>query len=157
MTEFNNTYDTMIAEYALDAGVTALSLKDLSEHKFGIEVIRYEELLKEFKTKTLADIPKEKIKSYAGQDALLTLMLYHEQQKSFDEQPKAARLYDNIERPLTQLLLKMERNGVAIDTAHLHKLSRELDNDMSGLFKEMCTINDGVFNPNSPLQLREIL
>ncbi len=150
-------YDTMLAEYCIDSGNTSLGLKNLGEKYFDISMIKYEELLKEAKTKDLNGIPVEKLITYAGQDSLITYKLFMKQHDDFKSNPKAYKLYITIEQPLIEILCDMEFIGVLIDEKHLHILSAKMDEEITKLYQQMSEMTGEIFNPNSPLQLRDIL
>jgi DNA polymerase-1 len=66
-------------------------------------------------------------------------------------------LYDEVERPLVEVLRAMERQGVAVDAGYLTKLSAEFDHEIDRLQKELDTLAGFAFNVNSPKQLGELL
>jgi DNA polymerase I len=67
------------------------------------------------------------------------------------------KLYDEVELPLTEVLVAMETNGVRLDLDVLKKLSDECQGKMSTIEKEMFKIAGQEFNMNSPKQLCVIL
>lgn len=70
---------------------------------------------------------------------------------------KAEKLFYDIEMPLTDVLASMEVKGVYIDEAYLTQLSKELDEKLKRLTKEIFEISGCEFNINSPKQLSEVL
>ncbi len=71
--------------------------------------------------------------------------------------PKLKNLYNNLEKPLSLILYKMEQNGIFIDKNKLVEIGKELSNELETLTKEIYKISGEEFNINSPLQLRKIL
>lgn len=67
------------------------------------------------------------------------------------------KVYQNIEKPIMPILLKMEKLGVRIDTEILAVQSKELAEDIARLEKEIHDLAGEEFNINSPKQLGEIL
>jgi len=67
------------------------------------------------------------------------------------------RLLDEIETPLTPILLTMERAGVAVDAAKLRDLSAQMSARLSELVAEIHEHAGGPFNIDSPKQLAEVL
>lgn len=67
------------------------------------------------------------------------------------------RLYNEIDLPLMPVLLRMERNGVRIETAELQALSARMEAEMNRLTGEIFGLAGKPFNINSPKQLGEIL
>ena len=59
--------------------------------------------------------------------------------------------------PLVAVLSRMERTGVRVDAAMLHKQSRELGERMHGTRKSAPTVAGEPFNLGSPKQIQEIL
>jgi DNA polymerase-1 len=66
-------------------------------------------------------------------------------------------LYDDVEVPLAIVLAKMERAGVALDTAILGELAQRVDADVLHLQDEIFAIAGDTFNIGSPQQLGRIL
>ena len=66
-------------------------------------------------------------------------------------------LYAGMERPLIDVLVETEMNGVRLDTAYLAQLSREMDAQIQRLTAEIYRLAGEPFNINSPKQLSRIL
>ena len=66
-------------------------------------------------------------------------------------------IFDEMELPLVPVLADMESAGVKIDTDLLARISREMEEKIAVLTKEIYVLAKGEFNINSPVQLREIL
>ncbi|MCL2019037.1 MAG: DNA polymerase I [Oscillospiraceae bacterium] len=62
-----------------------------------------------------------------------------------------------IEIPLTEVLVSMERAGIELDKEGLRAFGRELENDIDMVQSEIYELADAVFNISSPKQLGEIL
>ncbi|MCO5113163.1 MAG: DNA polymerase I [Bdellovibrionaceae bacterium] len=72
--------------------------------------------------------------------------------------PESVRkVYEDIEKPIMPILLKMEKLGVRIDTEILEEQSKSLKTDIEILEKEIHELAGEEFNINSPKQLGEIL
>lgn len=67
------------------------------------------------------------------------------------------KLYDEIELPLTDVLAKMERRGVFVDTKSLDEKSAEMELRIAESEKNIYELAGTDFNINSPKQLAEIL
>lgn len=77
-----------------------------------------------------------------------------------EEQLKARevdRLYREVELPLAEVLARMERVGVAIDTAALHALGTALRDRLQALTAEIYRLAGTEFNIGSPKQLAFVL
>lgn len=67
------------------------------------------------------------------------------------------KVYDDIEAPLSPVLARMERAGVAVDKIYFEKLSRELGKKIDELTAKIHKMAGGEFNINSPAQMKTIL
>jgi DNA polymerase-1 len=68
-----------------------------------------------------------------------------------------AELYTSIELPLTRVLARMERTGVRIDSAELHRLSSLMEGEIARLTAEVHALAGKPFNISSPQQLGKVL
>ncbi len=66
-------------------------------------------------------------------------------------------VYENIEKPVIQIVEKMNKNGVLIDQKFLQNLSEEYHVELSQYEKEIWEMTGEEFNINSSQQLSEIL
>lgn len=66
-------------------------------------------------------------------------------------------VFENIEMPLVPVLSRVERNGVKIDPAVLHKHSEEITLRLAELEKKAHDIAGEAFNLSSTKQLQTIL
>ena len=66
-------------------------------------------------------------------------------------------IYENIEKPLVDILQKMENIGINIDIKHLKKLETKMKKEIEETEKEIFKISQKVFNVNSTKQMSEVL
>lgn len=66
-------------------------------------------------------------------------------------------VYDEIDRPLSSVLHKMERTGICLDTKRLTELNTLFDKEMNTLSAEIYALAGETFNLSSPKQIGEIL
>jgi len=66
-------------------------------------------------------------------------------------------LFINTEMPLIRVLADTECKGVKIDRGRLNSLSREFDQRLNGIVKQIYDMAGGPFNINSPQQLSRVL
>ena len=66
-------------------------------------------------------------------------------------------LYHDVELPLVDVLMDMEREGVRIDTAALTDYSRQLSAELAGIEQKIYDMAGMRFNIGSPKQLGEVL
>ena len=67
------------------------------------------------------------------------------------------RVYEEIERPLIPIVLRMNERGVRVDVAFLRSLSKEYHKELAAREKLIWKMAGEEFNINSPKQLGEIL
>ena len=84
---------------------------------------------------------------------------YKELQESLDLELKgdSLKLYEEIEKPLFNILLKMESEGVLIDKNCLNSFSEELEEKIKSLTEKAHSLVDQPFNLASPKQLAKVL
>lgn len=70
---------------------------------------------------------------------------------------KVLELFENIEMPLSAVLLDMERAGILVDEAYLRELSIEFLASLKRLQKDIDELAGAPLNAQSPKQLGEIL
>jgi DNA polymerase-1 len=69
----------------------------------------------------------------------------------------AQRVYDEIEAPLTPVLLRMEETGIGLDVEFLAAMSRDMERELLALEREIYELAGETFNIQSPQQLGAIL
>lgn len=67
------------------------------------------------------------------------------------------KVYDEIEKPLMEVLRHMEANGVKLDVPYLETLSKKMHKELERLQKDIFKEAGKEFNVNSPKQLGEVL
>jgi len=150
-------FDTMVAAYLINPNARAQRLDELAFTELGIEMTKIEELIGKGKEQLTFDVvPTDEAALYAGEDADITLRLYHHLQKDL-EKGGFIELMAKIEAPLIEVLAKMELAGVKIDAKLLATLSKKFGDRLVILEKEIYKTADEEFNIASPVQLQKIL
>jgi DNA polymerase-1 len=151
----NLSFDSMVAAYLL--GEKSMGLKNLAFARLAIEMTPIAELIGAgAKTIPMSQVEIARAADYASADADMTLRLA----KIFEPELKEQglwRLFAEVEMPLTPVLMRMERNGVALDTELLKQMSRRLGEQLSKLEKDIYDNVGHQFNINSPQQLSNVL
>jgi len=151
----NLSFDTMIAAYLL--GEKSLGLKPLAFAKLGIEMTPIANLIGSgAKQISMAWVDIPRVAEYACADADMTCRL----SKLLEVELKAQglwKLFAEVEMPLLPVLLRMETNGVALDTAKLREMSWSMSERMAKLENEIYKNVGHMFNINSTQQLGAIL
>ena len=150
-------FDTMIAHYLFQPdmkhGMDALSESFLNYKPISIETL----IGKKGKNQlNMKDLPSEKIKDYAAEDADVTFQLKELFSKKM-EKGNVKKLFNDIEMPLTKVLADMEAEGINLDINSLSKFSEELGIDIAKLHKNIIAEAGTEFNLDSPKQLGQIL
>ncbi len=150
-------HDTMIAHYLIEPDKRH-SLDELSRAFLDYEALSFEDMIAPQKKKNfnLRLVDKERLAFYAGEDSLLTLML-HEVLMPKLKACEQEKLFFDIEMPLVQVLLRMERQGVRLDLDVLAEQSLEMTKEMQALEREIEEVAGYSLNVNSPKQIGELL
>ncbi len=149
--------DTMLMSYVLDAGRQGHGMDDLSKSWLGHEPITYKSLTGSGKSQiTFDSVPLDKATAYAAEDADVTLRLWRRLKPRLASE-RMSTVYETLERPLVDVLTRMEGRGIAINTQILSRLSGEFAQGMSRLEAEIHTLAGESFNIGSPKQLGDIL
>jgi len=155
--EINPIEDTMLISYTLDAGTNRHNLDTLSEIHLSHKTISYKELVGTGKNKlNFSDVALDKATEYAAEDADVTLRLYNYLKARLDEE-KLNKVYETFEKPMVKLLSKLEFNGIKVDDIYLKKLSKNFEEKLKKIEKEIYSIAGKEFNIASPKQLGEII
>jgi len=149
--------DTMLMSYAMNAGLHAHGMDELSERYLGHVPIPIKSLLGSGKAAITFDrVPVAEAVKYAAEDADVTLRLW----QAFKPQLHRARVttvYETLERPLVPVLARMEMAGIKVDRDTLSRMSNAFAQKMAGLEAEIHELAGGPFNVNSPAQVGELL
>ncbi|NLE75088.1 MAG: DNA polymerase I [Actinobacteria bacterium] len=86
----------------------------------------------------------------------LILELAGRQEASLREQGMWS-LFQEVELPLTRVLLDMEKTGIRLDCYRLGEIAARLQDQMDGLEDSIYEAAGGTFNLSSPQQLSEVL
>ncbi len=150
---------------ALDAGLAgqlldsagAHDLSALARAHLGRSVPAWEELAgRGAKAKTAADLGLEAVSGWAVAQAaaLLALDPILRERLASDG---LAPLFEEVERPLTAVLSRMELAGVRIDEPRLARLSEEFEKELGRIEAEIHRLAGEPFLVSSPKQLQTIL
>ncbi|MGA8007250.1 MAG: DNA polymerase I, partial [Burkholderiales bacterium] len=150
-------HDTLLESYVLEVHERH-DLDSLAQRHLGWKTISYDEVT----GKGAARIPfsavdVQRATEYAAEDADCTLAVHDALYPRIAADPKLAYVYREIEMPLLPVLLRMERNGVLLDSAKLEAQSHELGKEMLDKEQKAYEAAGQPFNLNSPKQIQEIL
>jgi DNA polymerase-1 len=131
-------HDTMVAAYLLDPAGRAYPLLEIAEREgIGAQV----------EGNGFAELAER---------AVLTRELAVRQRVEMDEQGLTG-LFRDVELPLVDVLVEMERTGVRLDTAALARISEKVERRIVELEQEVWQLAGEEFTIGSPQQLGEVL
>ena len=149
--------DTMLISYVLDGSSHKHGMDSLSEQYFGHTPIPYKDVAGTGKSQVTFDrVPIDKALDYAAEDAEITLRLYHTLKPRLVAE-RMVSVYEILERPLIEVIARMELTGVKVDPAILKSMSADFGKRIADLENEIHEIAGSPFNIGSPKQIGEIL
>ncbi len=155
-------FDTMLAHTLVDPD-RKHQLVHVSEAYLGYSPVSIESLIGARADKSgqlsMLDIVEEKpeeIAEYAAEDADVTWQLAEILRGKLVDSGQEKVFYE-IECPLIPVLVKMEAEGIRVDTGVLKKIGRQLGSQISALEERIYSAAGHGFNLNSPKQLGEVL
>ena len=160
-------FDTMVADYLLRAGEQHHNMDELAQVYLNYTTIKISELLGTGKSqKAIDEVPTAEVARYAAEDALVPWYLYPRLLEGLRKEPALLRLMGELEIPLISVLVELETNGIAINTAHFDHLEGDFARRLDETKREIeriirrdapdSPLADG-FNMNSPRQLEQLL
>ncbi|HLG94442.1 MAG TPA: DNA polymerase I, partial [candidate division Zixibacteria bacterium] len=153
----NRLFDTMLTSYLLDPSSRQHGLNFLALKHFNHAMIPISDLIGTGKKqKSFAETDIGEATEYSAEDADFTLRLEGVLEPKLRE-AKLDDLYWNIEAPLIPVLVRVEANGVKLNTELLAEMSGELQRDLEKLAKKIYDLAWHEFNINSPQQLGKVL
>ncbi|OLR19145.1 DNA polymerase I [Enterobacter kobei] len=151
-------FDTMLESYILDSVVGRHDMDTLADRWLKHTTITFEQIAGKGKNQlTFNQIDLEQAGRYAAEDADVTLQLHLKMWPKLQQHAGPLNIFNNIEMPLVPVLSRIERNGVKIDPAVLHKHSGEITLRLAELEKIAHDIAGEPFNLASTKQLQTIL
>lgn len=148
--------DTMLLSYVLDSGSVTHDISALSKrwlgHKISDKDLKYDRK----KRVSFAQIDLKQATLCATVHADTTLRLWQVLKPQLVSRGMT-KIYERLDRPLIEVLAKMEKRGILVDQKILSRLSEELAHDISVLEREIYQIVGEKFNISSPKQLGDIL
>lgn len=133
-------FDVMTAAFLVNPAIHYRSLEELADHflEYGLGS---------------AGKPEEE---RCVKEALAVLQLESRLQSRLEASGQM-ELFRNIEMPLVEVLVSMEKTGIPINAAHLSSLSAELHQTLDGLEEKIHRMAGTRFNLNSPRELARVL
>ncbi|MFO1154145.1 MAG: DNA polymerase I [Rhodospirillales bacterium] len=149
--------DTMLLSYVLAGGLHGHGLNELASLHLGRSPIAQTEVVGTGRTRLGFDqVALDRALAYGAENIDATLAVY----ATLKPRLLAERLvtvYETLERPLAPVLATMERAGILVDRAALHRLSEDFAVRLRMLEGEIHDLAGHPFNIGSPKQLGEVL
>lgn len=138
------------------ADVAAEATREADSEAASDDLFAHAERKKKSKDIDVAAIPLEKLAEYAAEDADVTFQLA-EKLPPLLADAGMTELFDRIESPLLPVLVRMEMEGIRLDTEALAQTGAQLGERIDRLAATIADQAGRAFNLNSPKQLGEIL
>lgn len=151
--ELGNLKDVKLMAYVLNPSYPS-DLVTLGQQALGIHVTE------EKKKKKGKDVRQFTVNEAMKQGCLqadISFQLAKKFEGDLLKNEKLSDLFENLEMPLMKVLLDMEQKGIKVDSEKLNRLSKEYDEKISKLEKEIYKEAGEQFVINSPKQLAHIL
>lgn len=149
--------DILLQSYIVNSVATKHHLDEIVHHYLGLDIVDLNEKLGRGKAKlNMSQLPVLDFFKYAAEKVdyiyRLSILLAH----SLKSEGQLQGVYHYFERPLVEVLQRMERNGIKVDSQALNQQSKELGAQLDKLQKEVFELAGEEFNLGSPKQLQTI-
>ncbi len=149
--------DTLLESAAWESDKSH-DLESLCNRHLGLKVLAYTELTgKGAKQIGFGEVEITRAAEYAAEDADVTLRVHNILGPQLQAEAGLQRVYRDIEMPVLEVLWRMERNGVLIDSFLLAQQSDELGRKMMDIERQAYEVAGQPFNMGSPKQIQELL
>lgn len=150
-------FDTELASYLLNPE-TRHDLNALAETELQTTLLVYDDVIRKGPRHKLQfdEVPCETATQYSASRAEAVFRLWQRMQGTLADHG-LTKLYEDLELPLTDVLVELERRGVLIDPARLAELGKRCESELQRLEQEAHRIAGKEFNVNSPRQLETLL
>jgi DNA polymerase-1 len=149
--------DTMLISYVLDAGKGSHGMDELSRRHLGHSPISFSDVAGTGRSKVTFDkVEIGKATAYAAEDADVTLRLWQLLKPRLVAERRAT-VYETLERPLIDVIARMERCGIMVDRQILSRLSGDFSQTLARLEDEIHEMAGEKFALGSPKQIGDIL
>ena len=151
------SFDTMIAEWLINPASRNLGLKNLAWIRLNFKMTEIEDLIGKGKNQiSMAEVAIMNAAAYAGADVVAVLRLMPVLQQEL-EKYQGARLFNDLEMPLVEILADMEMNGITLDKQFFAGMSAQLQQRLDQIETQIHKAAGEKFNINSTQQLSEVL
>ena len=149
-------FDTMVEHHLIDSTARSHSLDYCCEKILSYQKIPTSELIGKKAEISMADVPLDKLTTYACEDVDYTLQLHRKLYPQLESE-NLLSAFHLVEMPLIPIIAEMERSGIHLNLHQLEGLSEELAERIESLKEEIYEIAGHEFNIASPKQLGSVL
>ncbi|MCL2219189.1 MAG: DNA polymerase I [Chitinispirillia bacterium] len=143
------TFDTLLAAYTVDPGKRQNELSDLVRDYLGLDI---KAVKGGRRGQPVPGVPS------SNEYAACAILLLRDKFQPLIDEKNCRNLFNDIELPLSPVLVDMEWDGVLVDTELLSSLSREYGDELARITGEIYALAGGEeFNLNSPKQVAAVL
>jgi len=149
--------DTLLESYVLESDQSH-DLGALATRHLGLKTLGYDDVTGKGANRiAFTQVDVDRAATYAAEDADVTLRVHQALAPALVNEPRLQSLYRDIELPVAEILFRMERAGVLIDSTALAQQSIALGRRLMAIETEAHALAGQPFNLNSPKQLAAIL
>lgn len=150
--------DTMIEAGLIIEDWQRVGLKYLSKHYLNELMMSFDDVVKTKKLKDFSFVDLETATNYSAADSHQTFAI----KDILDQRIKELNLekiYYEIEMPILEVLFKMEKEGIFVDTNVLDEINKNLSENIERIDLQIQTLaqTETPINLNSPKQIEELL
>jgi DNA polymerase-1 len=148
---------TMLISYAQGAGAHGHGMDELSFRNLGHKPLTYDSVTGTGRSRIpFAQVPLDRATTYGAEDSDVALRLWHILRPRL-RPARSLALYEQMERRLIPVLLRMEQAGVKVDETELRRMSADFAQRMGVMEEKTHALAGRPFNLGSPKVLGEIL
>ena len=153
----NIGFDTMVADYLLDAGGRNHDLVDIAKRWLGHTNIPIGSLIGNGRDQITMDrVSVASVSTYACEDVDVPFRLIAPMTERLQEE-QLLDVMHQLEIPLIGVLADMETEGIRVDPSRLKQLGSEFQQQADSIRSHIMEMAEEEFNPDSPKQLAHIL
>jgi len=150
-------FDTMLADYLLDATRSSHTLEEVAMEHLGYKALQQEDICGTGqKAIVLPHLPASAVLSFAAERSDLAWQLTEKLRPRL-AQDGLDKLFRELEMPLIPVLAAIENSGVRIDLQALAGQSQRIEAELAQRSARIFELAGEEFNINSPKQLSSIL
>ncbi len=151
-------FDTMLESYVLNSTATLHNMDALAKKYLGLDTILFEHVAgKGARQINFSQVGITEAAQYSAEDADITLRLHQTLWPRLQAEPALAKVFTEIEMPLSPVLGRMERAGILVDAALLRVQSSELGRAALECQNRAFELVGHRFSLDSPKQLAQVL